>query len=398
MGMREDSRRHRVVLITSPRAGHMGAAGSPAGLLRRAGIEVTHALSVEECVQIPASGRRWKRLGVTAVVAAGGDGTIGAATEHIVGTDLPLAILPLGTSNNIARSLGVPLELEQAVAAIVGGAASEVDIGTVVSREEETAISPWRLDRLAQRLFDAALSRRHPLAFLHAATLGLNVEFARLATDASRRERLGQLTYATSTVGALAKLQLVPVTLRLRDVRVPSTIGGDSTMQPALTVTYNALQVAVVNTPVFGGALNLRVPGVSASDHLLDFLVIEAPEPGLLRGVAEALVSAFARLGEATTGISAGLDGEDIAGAAAAVPPTAEGTVWPGVRRIQARAGRIETPTAVDVTLDGEIRARTPFEAVIAQRPIRVLLPREAQHDPAEVAVASPAHNATPQV
>jgi len=209
------------------------------------------------------------------------------------------------------------------------------------------------------------------------------------------------LTYAASTVEALAKLQPVPVTLRLHDVRLPAPGGGDAIVRPELTVTCSALQVAVVNTPVFGGALNLRVPGVSASDHLLDFLVIEAPEPGLLRGVAEALVSAFARLGEFTTGMPAGLGSEDVAGvtaAAAATPAAAEETIWPGVRRIQARSGRIETPTTVDVTLDGEIRAHTPFEAAIARRPLRILVPREAQRAPAEVAVASPAHSATPRV
>ncbi|HEV8194153.1 MAG TPA: diacylglycerol kinase family protein [Ktedonobacterales bacterium] len=394
----EKRARQRVVLITSPRTGRMGATGEPAALLRRMGVEVTYELSVEESAKAVASGRRWKRFGVTAVVAAGGDGTIGAAAAHVIGTSLPLGILPLGTSNDIARSLGVPLDLEQAVEAIVGGAASEVDIGMVVTPDGQTTAASWRLDRLAQRLFSAVRSRRHPLTFLHAATLGLNVEFARLATDASRRARLGQFTYAASSVEALAKLQPVPVRLRLRDVCMPSSTRGDSIMQRELTVTCNALQLAVVNTPVFGGALNLRVPGVSASDHLLDFLVIEAPESGMLRGVVETLVAAFARLGEATTGTTVGLDSEDIAEATAMAPAAADGVVWPGVRRIQARSGRVETPTAVDVTLDGEIRTNTPFEATITPRPIRVLLPRDIQRAPAAVAVTTPTHNATPGV
>ena len=65
---------------------------------------------------------------------------------------------------------------------------------------------------------DAALTDEpSPLAgvcFLHAATLGLNVEFARLATDAQRRERLGSLTYAASALEAVTRYRPVDVTLR----------------------------------------------------------------------------------------------------------------------------------------------------------------------------------------
>src|SRR5262249_13123610 len=228
-------------------------------------------------------------------------------------------------------------------------------------------------------------------------TLGLNVEFARLATDASRRERLGQLTYAASTLESLTKLQPVPVTLHLHEVSVLASAGGAETVRHELTLTYNALQLAVVNTPVFGGALNLRVPGVSANDRLLDFLVIEAPEPALLRGVAEALVAAFARLGEMASGTWLGLADEDVAEATAISGGAAE-SVWPGVHRIQARSGRIETPTAVEITLDGEIRGHTPFEVAIAQRPVRVLLPREAHPTLAPATAAKGTDNSAARV
>ncbi len=392
-------RRNRVALITSPHAGRMNMAETPAGLLRRMGIEVTQELSVEEAARMAPSGWRWKLYGVTAVVAAGGDGTIGTAAAHVVGTNLPLGILPLGTSNDVARALGVPLNLEQAATAIAEGAVTETDAGIVVTREAQTeAVPAWRLDQHLVRLAKEIQARRLPRTFLHAATLGLNIEFARLATDASRRERLGQLTYAASTVEALTKLQPVPVTLRLRGVRMPSSGGEDAAPQHDLTITCNALQVAVVNTPVFGGGLNLRVPGVSANDQLLDFLVVEAPESGLLRGVAEAIISGFARLGETASGAYLGLEDEDVAEAtavsSAGMMAAGAGSVWPGVRRIQARAARIETPTVVDVTLDGEICARTPFEVSVARHPLRVLLPRDAHRAPAEV-TATATHNSS---
>jgi diacylglycerol kinase family enzyme len=45
------------------------------------------------------------------VVAAGGDGTVGNVITHAVGKDVTVAVLPLGTANNIARALGLPVDL-----------------------------------------------------------------------------------------------------------------------------------------------------------------------------------------------------------------------------------------------------------------------------------------------
>ena len=54
------------------------------------------------------------------VVAAGHDGTVSAAIDGLVGSSVPLGIIPAGTGNLIARELGVPLEIEDAVALIAG--------------------------------------------------------------------------------------------------------------------------------------------------------------------------------------------------------------------------------------------------------------------------------------
>lgn len=52
--------------------------------------------------------------GTTAVIAAGGDGTVSETAHALIGTDVPLGILPLGTANLIARDLGIPLAIEEA--------------------------------------------------------------------------------------------------------------------------------------------------------------------------------------------------------------------------------------------------------------------------------------------
>jgi diacylglycerol kinase (ATP) len=54
------------------------------------------------------------------VVAAGGDGTVSAVIDGLIGSSIPLGIIPAGTGNLIARELNVPLEIEDAVALIAG--------------------------------------------------------------------------------------------------------------------------------------------------------------------------------------------------------------------------------------------------------------------------------------
>lgn len=60
---------------------------------------------------------------VDVVAAYGGDGTVAAAAAALAGTETPLAILPGGTGNAIARDLGIPLELEPAVELAIHGSA-----------------------------------------------------------------------------------------------------------------------------------------------------------------------------------------------------------------------------------------------------------------------------------
>lgn len=75
-----------------------------------------------------------KAAGVDALVAAGGDGTISTAAAAVAGTEMKLGVLPLGTLNHFAKDAGIPLDLEEAVAAIAGGGTRQVDVAEVNGR------------------------------------------------------------------------------------------------------------------------------------------------------------------------------------------------------------------------------------------------------------------------
>jgi diacylglycerol kinase family enzyme len=69
-----------------------------------------------------------------AIVVAGGDGTINAVASACVQANRPLGILPAGTFNYVARNLGVPTEVSQAVSVIVNGHVRHLDIGEINGR------------------------------------------------------------------------------------------------------------------------------------------------------------------------------------------------------------------------------------------------------------------------
>ncbi len=69
--------------------------------------------------------------GVAALVGGGGDGTINTVASALVGTATPLGVLPLGTLNHFAKDLGIPLELDEAIAVVLAGFTAKVDAGEV---------------------------------------------------------------------------------------------------------------------------------------------------------------------------------------------------------------------------------------------------------------------------
>ena len=86
---------------------------------------------VESGAEIEAATRRALEAQPAAIVAGGGDGTLNAVASHLVGTDVALGVLPLGTLNHFAKDLGIPADLDAALHIAVTGETIQVDVGEV---------------------------------------------------------------------------------------------------------------------------------------------------------------------------------------------------------------------------------------------------------------------------
>lgn len=105
-------------------------------------IRSLRAHGIEATIGLKTSGKAARsitleavRAGVTLVIVAAGDGTIEDVASQLVGTSTVLGVIPIGTMNNVARCLGVPLEIDAACALIGMGTTRHIDIGRVHSNQ-----------------------------------------------------------------------------------------------------------------------------------------------------------------------------------------------------------------------------------------------------------------------
>jgi diacylglycerol kinase family enzyme len=122
----------RITLIHNPGAGRQGKTQGREleKLLERFGHKVRYHSSKEKGL------RRVLKKDADLVAIAGGDGTVGKVARRMVGRGVPLAVLPSGTANNVARSLGLlGRHFEDLVRGWEEGRHVKLDIGT--------AVGPW---------------------------------------------------------------------------------------------------------------------------------------------------------------------------------------------------------------------------------------------------------------
>jgi diacylglycerol kinase family enzyme len=294
-----------VVLVTSPHAGNSAGLDAARQQMQQMGLSVTGQLEIQHIDRLPELIRTADgdpRL----VVAAGGDGTVGAVASCLAYTGSVLGVLPLGTSNDFARSLGIPLDPRAAAALLTRGKIADIDLGRLVAPGQPA---------------------RH---FVHAATAGLNVSFAKLATRASVRDHLGRFTYLAAASSALRARSAFECELRYA----------------GRTEKLTLAQLSVINAPVFAGALGLSVQGSNPDDRLLDVLAVEDLRARRLLLAALFLLLRIKR-------------------------PLA------GVRALHISSLHVHTERPLDVALDGEIAGSLPGDFEVAGEALRVITPAE---------------------
>jgi YegS/Rv2252/BmrU family lipid kinase len=100
-------------------------------LLKDAGFTLSPAHAVHDPSTMPDKVKEAVAAGARLVIVGGGDGSISCAVDHLVGSEAVLGVLPLGTANSFARTLGIPLELPGAVGVIARGAPRTIDLGMI---------------------------------------------------------------------------------------------------------------------------------------------------------------------------------------------------------------------------------------------------------------------------
>jgi diacylglycerol kinase family enzyme len=84
--------------------------------------------------ELRAAAERAVQAGCKTLMAGGGDGTINTVASAVVGKEIPLGVLPLGTLNHFAKDLGIPVDLDAAAKVVLDGMICRVDVGEINGR------------------------------------------------------------------------------------------------------------------------------------------------------------------------------------------------------------------------------------------------------------------------
>lgn len=234
------NRPRRALVLTNPRARQVNTRVDEAlELLREEGLDLVldepdlDHLDEEVCS---------KGRDCDCVIVAGGDGTLNTMVDTIVKTKLPLGILPLGTANDLARTLQIPNDPVEAARVIVAGHCRTIDLGQ------------------ANESF-----------FFNVASVGLSEEISRRLSG-EMKKRWGVLAYLWTAMQVLRQT---------RPFRVVVNCDGD-------VWSGRTVQVAVGNGRFYGGGMAVSEDAL-IDDGRLDLYSLEVRRPWQIFGLARAL-------------------------------------------------------------------------------------------------------------
>lgn len=197
----------KALLIVNPKSSQGAEAQLDEGLahLKQAGISVEHLASKSPDESRQAVRERKDDLDL--VIVGGGDGTISSMAGTLYECGLPLAVLPLGTANDLARSLGLSGELDEAFEVIASGERTRIDLGEVNNQY-----------------------------FFNVAHLGLGVQVTEELTDEVKKH-WGVFSYLKAFFAALA---------RVKQFKVRLSVDG-------VYYRQRSIQIAIGNGRYYGG-------------------------------------------------------------------------------------------------------------------------------------------------
>lgn len=239
----------RTVLILNPNSRSGGGPAAEA-IDRLLDLGPVHALRADDLELARATIRELGGRG-TRIVLGGGDGTLSSLLDDVLASGSTLGVLPLGTANDFARSLNLPLDPAAAAEVIAQGHVRQVDVGEV---NGET--------------------------FLNAVGVGLGPEMTR-EMDTEQKSQLGVLAYPVALLSVLRDA---------RPFRAELDIDGEER-------TLDCLQVTIGNGIHYGGGMTVseearldngvlsvlcirRQPALQLAGHALDLRHGHADEEG----------------------------------------------------------------------------------------------------------------------
>jgi diacylglycerol kinase (ATP) len=220
----------RVALVVNPTSGRgRGARIAPVVRERLAAAGLTVDVHTTTCAEdVGKISAEVVASGAEAVALIGGDGTIHLAAQVLAGSGMPFAVIPAGTGNDFARSIGVPLKDPNAAAdLVIGGRTRAVDLAVAQDRYITTVVAGG---------FDSLVNKR--------------------ANAMSWPRGSSRYTLAT-----LAELRT------FRPLEYVVTVDGTP-------IETDAMLVAVGTGPTYGGGLQICA-GAEIDDGLLDVTIIK---------------------------------------------------------------------------------------------------------------------------
>lgn len=247
-----------------------------------------------------------------AVIVGGGDGSVNHALPALMKTGLPLLLVPLGTANNLARTLSIPTDLILALSLLRDGKIKSIDIGIAKT-----------LDTLS----DVANAGPPEVPFVNVIGIGMSAKVNRFVPSGQKRW-LGVFAFALTALRVAARMSPFHVAIEC-----------DGKMHHGRT-----WQITVCNGRNYGNGL-VVAPDATLNDQILHGISTEIGKWwhgfGLLPRFRDGRL-----------------------------------TATPRVTTFSGKVIRIVTRHSKHVDIDGDIKLRTPLEITVRPKSLKIFVPK----------------------